>query len=77
MVCALLQHDLANARLKFSALGEFVRLDTPNFVKSTINGTTTYTLTGKGLFAKGSCNLTISLDKDPQGVIKVSQLKVQ
>jgi hypothetical protein len=52
-------------------------LDNPNFVTSTVNGTTTYTLTGKGLFAKGSCNLTVSFDKNPQGVIKVSQLKVQ
>ncbi len=69
--------DLANARQKFSALGEFVRLDAPNFVQSSVNGVTTYTLTGKGVFAKGSCDLTVSFDKDPQGNIKVSQLKVQ
>ncbi len=69
--------DLAKAQTTFSTMGEFVQLDNPNFVQSTNNGVTTYTLTGKAVFQKGNCNVTVSFDKDPQGVIMISKLLIQ
>jgi hypothetical protein len=68
--------DLASAQATFSTMGEFLRFDNPVYSKSTVNGVTTYTLSGKAVFGKGSCNMTISFDKDSQGNIKVSKLKV-
>ena len=70
--------DLETVRVTVSNLGKFTgQVDNPKFATSTTNGVTTYTLTGKAIFEKGSCNLAVSLDRVAPKQFKVSQLKVQ
>ncbi|MFI5378537.1 MAG: DUF4190 domain-containing protein [Tepidisphaerales bacterium] len=69
--------DLASAQATFSTMGSYVSFHNFNGTKSVVNGVTTYTVTCKAIFAKGSSNATICFEKDAQGNIKVSQLKFQ
>jgi hypothetical protein len=69
--------DLEQASATIRSLGNFVRLDNPNFQQTTANGVTTSTLTGTAVFDKGSKNLTVSLVKDAAGVVKISEFVLQ